>query len=286
MNVRAIATPQEFQERAGAFLEQGEDENNLMLGNLHSLLESGSVAGASVGEAPFLCVVEDEGKLVAAAMRTPPFNLVLTRAPAVAVAVIADYVARQRMKLPGIHGPVESAQAFVTAWKKLSQQKVARAQAMRGQTCTKLVPPPVVGGRLEEANAGDVELLTAWREAFFQEIGEPERGDQCRPAVESAVAKQRLFVWRNPEPVSMATTTGRTRHGIRIGLVYTPKELRGRHYATAITAALTRRLLDSGRRFCFLFTVSDNAVSNHIYAKLGYRTVADYLLVNFEGEPR
>ena len=286
MNVRAIATPQEFQERAGAFLEQREDENNAILGNLHRLLETGSVVGGSAGEAPFLCVAEDEGKVVAAAMRTPPSNLLLTRAPAVAVAVIADFAARQRIEFPGVFAPTESAQVFLTAWKKFSRRHVASLKPHRGQVCDRVIPPPAVAGRFDEARASDVELLTDWRVAFFEEIGEPERADQCRPAVESAVNEGRLFVWRNPEPVAMATSTGHTRHGVRVGFVYTPKELRGRHYATAITAALTQHLLDSGRRFCFLFTVSDNAVSNHIYAKLGYRTVADYLLVNFEAGAR
>jgi hypothetical protein len=72
MNVHAIATPQEFQERAGAFLEQREDENNVILGNLHRLLETGAVVGGNAGEAPFLSVVEDEGKVVAARIFSRP----------------------------------------------------------------------------------------------------------------------------------------------------------------------------------------------------------------------
>ena len=41
--------------------------------------------------------------------------------------------------------------------------------------------------------------------------------------------------------------------------MYTPPELRGHGYATALTAELSQRLLDGrlfegGRRFCFLYT--------------------------------
>jgi uncharacterized protein len=57
--------------------------------------------------------------------------------------------------------------------------------------------------------------------------------------------------------------------------VYTPPELRGRGYASACVAALTQQLLDSGRRFVFLFTDLANPTSNSIYQTVGYRPVSD-----------
>lgn len=60
-------------------------------------------------------------------------------------------------------------------------------------------------------------------------------------------------------PVSMAGYGGPTPNGIRVFAAYTPPAWRGRGYATACVAALTRRLLDGGRRrFCFLFTDRTN----------------------------
>ena len=58
--------------------------------------------------------------------------------------------------------------------------------------------------------------------------------------------------------------------------MYTPPELRGRGYATALTAELSQRLLDGrlfegGRRFCFLYTDLANPTSNAIYERIGYR---------------
>src|SRR5687768_10397547 len=200
MNVRASATPQGFQERAGAFLEPREAENNVIRGNLHPLLETGSAVGGSADEAPFVCVVEHEGEVVGAAMRTPPFNLLLTRGPAVAIAVIADFVARQRMDFPGIFAPTESTQVFLTAWKKFSRRQVASFKPHLGQVCDRIIAPPAVAGQFDKARESDVELLTDWRAAFFEEIGEAERAEQCRPAVESAITEGRLFVWRNPGP--------------------------------------------------------------------------------------
>jgi hypothetical protein len=45
------------------------------------------------------------------------------------------------------------------------------------------------------------------------------------------VANHRLFVWDNGGAVSMATWAGRTDRSVRIGIAYTPPELRGRGYA-------------------------------------------------------
>jgi hypothetical protein len=90
-------------------------------------------------------------------------------------------------------------------------------------------------------------------------------------------------IWDDGQAVSMAGFGGRTPNGIRIGPVYTPPELRGRGYASALTAALTQRLLDEGRQFCFLFTDLANPTSNSIYQRIGYRPVSDVDLWRFSG---
>ena len=50
----------------------------------------------------------------------------------------------------------------------------------------------------------------------------------------------------------MCGVAGETPNGIRIGPVYTPTDLRGRGYASAVVAAVSQAELDAGRRFCFL----------------------------------
>ena len=85
-----------------------------------------------------------------------------------------------------------------------------------------------------------------------------------------------LVLWADEgTPVSFAGYGGPTPNGIRVGPVYTPPELRRRGYASALTAALTRTLLDRGRKFCFLFTDLANPTSNSIYQRIGYRPVSD-----------
>jgi hypothetical protein len=57
--------------------------------------------------------------------------------------------------------------------------------------------------------------------------------------------------------------------------VYTPPELRGRGYASALTAHVSAEQLAAGRSFCFLYTDLANPTSNRIYVALGYERVCD-----------
>jgi predicted GNAT family acetyltransferase len=106
---------------------------------------------------------------------------------------------------------------------------------------------------------------------LLRTLAEWERGDR------------RFWLWEDGgAPVSLVGGGSRTPNGVRIGPVYTPPEQRGRGYASSLTAAVSQRLLDEGRRFCFLYTNLANPTSNRIYLTIGYRPVADALMVAFD----
>jgi predicted GNAT family acetyltransferase len=79
----------------------------------------------------------------------------------------------------------------------------------------------------------------------------------------------------------MAVAKGATRHGTRVGYVYTPPERRRRGYASALVAQVSQRMLSDGFRFCVLYTDLSNPTSNAIYARLGYEPIADVVDVTF-----
>ena len=96
-----------------------------------------------------------------------------------------------------------------------------------------------------------------------------------------------LLLWEvEGAAVSMAGYSGRTPNGIRIAWVYTPPENRGKGFAGACVAALSQKLLDDGRKFCFLYTDLANPVSNHVYQKMGYEPVTDATVYSFSEEVR
>ena len=60
----------------------------------------------------------------------------------------------------------------------------------------------------------------------------------------------------------------------RIGPVYTPRERRGRGFASSAVAEVAQRLASAGERVC-LFTDQANPTSNGIYQALGFRSRVD-----------
>jgi predicted GNAT family acetyltransferase len=138
---------------------------------------------------------------------------------------------------------------------------------------------------MRDYERGDRELASRFMDAFTAEaLPEPPPGSS-EEFVDSREEDPHggLVLWEDGDPVSLAGFGGLTPNGIRIGPVYTPPELRGRGYASALTAELTQRLLDGGRRFCFLFTDLANPTSNSVYQRIGYRAVSDVDQWTFAG---
>ena len=63
--------------------------------------------------------------------------------------------------------------------------------------------------------------------------------------------------------------------GARVSGVSTPGDKRGRGYASALTAALSQKVLAEGL-WCCLFADADNALTNRIYRRIGYLKLATF----------
>lgn len=126
----------------------------------------------------------------------------------------------------------------------------------------------------------DVPTLAPWADAFTAELQLEQ--SHARAGVERRIQREGLFVWCDPQPVSMAGCAGPTPNGIRINSVYTPPALRRRGYASACVAALSRRMLDAGRKFVFLYVEAGNPTTNRIYQAIGYKTICDWEDYRFE----
>jgi predicted GNAT family acetyltransferase len=70
----------------------------------------------------------------------------------------------------------------------------------------------------------------------------------------------------------------------RINAVFTLEEERGRGYASACVAALSRRLLKRGWRYCLVFADRGNPVATLIYPRLGYQDDANLATIGFRGD--
>ena len=270
MELRRYQDAAAFRRDAEPFLVRHEAEHNLLLG-----LSAALVEGFSWGDQPpYLATVVDGDAVVAAALLTPPHNLVLSLIPgADALAPLAADLRRRYPTLPGVLGPRAASRAFADLWQHTSDQPYQPGTMQRIYQLDAVRPVAPVPGESREATVADRELLIDWLTAFNQET----HGAATAPNVDArlASASSGYQLWHDGRPVSLAGYSGPTPNGIRVGPVYTPPEHRRRGYASACVAALSQRLLDGGRRYCFLFTDLANPTSNRIYQQIGYRPVCD-----------
>jgi len=260
-----------FFERVEPFLLRREAEHNLMLGFRASLEHDPHAFGP---DDPYLAaVVDDRGEVVAAATMTPPHNLVLSTVddPGAVDALAGDL---RGEVLPGLIAPLDVGAAFCDRWPAAATVSIEE----RIYEATEVIPPRPVPGRMRFAEDRDRDVVVEFVAGFFEEaLPGSTDGD-----AEAWVARRRsqpdtyTALWDDGgKVVTLAGFGSPTPNGMRVGPVYTPPGLRGRGYASALTAAVTEHVLASGRRFCFLFTNLANPTSNSIYRRIGYRPVLD-----------
>jgi predicted GNAT family acetyltransferase len=131
------------------------------------------------------------------------------------------------------------------------------------------------------AAEADAALLTRWLGDFHQESSGARAGDLAA-AVRDRLSYAGFTLWQTADgPVAMAGLSRPVARMTRVGPVYTPSALRGRGYASALTAAVSQRALDAGAEEVVLFTDLANPVSNSIYQHIGYRPVEDRVVLAF-----
>ena len=278
--IRYEAAPA-FLARAQAWLEQNEVANNLILGIAVRLAEHPE----RIKQPPYLATVEADGALIAAAVMTPPHRVLLYSAaggdPAPLRPVLDD-VRASGWHLPGVMAPSATSEAFARLWSAATGRAYRPALAERAYELRRVIPPAAVSGYLRLATETDLPLAADWAYRFLQDAGLPGAAEEAHEIAAQRVDDCDLFFWDDGGPVSMAAKTRHTTRGIVISLVYTPRGLRGRGYASACVAALSQQLLDAGWEFCALFTDLANPTSNDIYQRIGYRPVCDFDEYDFE----
>ena len=260
---------------AGDYLVRQEAEHNLLLGICGRLRATPHLYGSD----PYFAAVLGGDDVVGTAIRTPPYNLILSQLadPAAVEALVAD-AASMFPDVPGVLGPKEASRRFAELWTDAVGETARLAMEERIFRCSRVAAPSGVGGALRRAGVADRALLVDWMKAFVAEAlpdGTPRPAESAVDDYLGRAGVEGAYIWDDGGPVSLAGCGNPTPNGMRVGPVYTPPELRGRGYASAAVAALTQLALDSGRAFCFLFTDLANPTSNKIYHRIGYEPVCD-----------
>jgi predicted GNAT family acetyltransferase len=278
MNLQTCSTADEFLSITRTVLEADEATNGLMYGLALNLLQFPE----RIFSPPYFGAVFEEDALQAAALMTPPHNLIVLSIGSAPAGGAFDLLARSLSQagwtVPGVLGPSLAALAFARAWQALTGEPYSPISHQRVFELRQVIPPNPAPGKMRIAMPEQLELITSWLQQFHIDATTGDRSslDELRRRAQFKIQDQSFFLWDDGGAVALAGRTRPTPHGCSVGPVYTPLEFRRKGYATALTAALSQRLLDEGFSFTSLFTDLNNPVSNSIYQKIGYRPVCDF----------
>jgi len=295
----------EFLAAAGPYLRRERVRNTVILSVTETMRVNAAAAGTSspaarpgpepapagqaAGQAArplFGWWSDPAGAVAGAFMHTPPFPVVLTEL-ALAAAVELAAVTMAARPLAGVNAHPAVAEAFADGWR--DGRRGGRVDVYRRQRLYRLPelvwPDPAPAGTGRMAGDADARLTADWFAAFADEVDDMGKGEDQSAAAREKIRQAGVMVWEDDgQPVSIACNTLPVTGMVRIGPVYTPPQARGRGYASAATAALSRRLLEAGAEEVVLFTDLANPVSNSIYQRIGYRPVEDRVVLAFSAD--
>ncbi|HSG67046.1 MAG TPA: GNAT family N-acetyltransferase [Gammaproteobacteria bacterium] len=261
-----------FLDRAEAWLQEPDPSRNMILAIAYQL------EGDSHFEPPFyLATVESAGEVCGCALRAGPDGMFLTALPVDSIPRIVDQARELYATLPEVIGPEVVASAFAQQWSGQRWRMHLRSRCYRLGSVD--APRRSSPGSLRKGTMQDLSWLRDWAREYARETG--TRVDLER-FFDSMLKRGLLDVWEDDGPRCVVTTSKLTPDGAWISSLYTPPAFRRNGYATAAVAAASRRILDSGRQFCFVGADEDAASTRGIYERIGYEPIGVVVVIHLD----
>lgn len=282
MAIELLTSADEFLARTYALRASDAYRTNI-LGSVATSVADGSL---TYDQYLWWVATDDQGRVIGAAMRTAPHGMVLSPMPEPAISELANAVSIHDDVLPSVSGPTSVVEKFIEHYKSTGSEGSRRNAEVEEELLLyalgELVAPSA-SGEMISAEEADFSLILQWYVNFGQDTGvfmpNPEG------SIRAGLGRGSYRFWVvDGEKVSMAghaplvdTPNGSI---ARIGPVYTPPDQRRHGYAGALTAALSKDLLDVGARV-MLYTDAMNPTSNSIYQKIGYEQIDQNAMISF-----
>ena len=268
MRVDRYADPAAFWRDAQAFLERDEAGNT-------QVLAIASRHAFEPGDSPPLgFTAAGAGALLAAAMLTAKGTLFPTSADAEVLGTLHDALAEDGHVVTDIVGE----QATAEACAQLTGAPFRRHVGLRLYRLETVNDVRMAPGAMRAASDADYDLLCAWQRAFFEDANVRESVDDIPHIVRRRLQTGGAWLWEvDGVPVAHAGFRHTPIRSVRIAPVYTPPGERGRGYATALVAALSRHLLGQGRMPLYLFADAQNPTANGVYLRTGFHPAGEHV---------
>ncbi|MFG2194723.1 GNAT family N-acetyltransferase [Streptomyces sp. NPDC048639] len=272
----------DFLARAGGFLRSRPGPHVMQLTWAERVRARGAETFGT--EAPVFGVLERAGEVDATCYRLPLRGFGLSPLTPQQADSLAVRLAALGHSLPSVSADHSTATAFAEAWQRhTGATPTLRDTRLRLYRLGTLTPPePLPAGRGRILGEQDLEQVMFWCGEFAKAVGEAVSMDADSWG-DTRFADKRYTLWETPDgtPVSIAGMNPMIGGQIQVDIVYTPAHLRGRGYAGAVAAEVSRAALAAGASDVVLFADLSNPTSNALYQRLGYRTLADWAVYDF-----
>jgi len=266
MRVTRHTDPDAFLAAVAPMAARGEASASFFSGWVHMM----KITPPRPDERVYLATCAADGVLGAAIQRDAG-PVIVGESDAAAATAFADDLARDWPRLQGVVGAEAGCAAFARRWHAVTGRAHALRVRLRQHMLTEVADVGPAPGAPRVATDADVEWLAAGQAAFIAELGITDSPERMRAAMPGRVVLGQFWIWDDPAPVAYAGFNDAAPGFARVAPVYTLPDRRGRGYATALVAALSRALLARGKAKLFLTTDAANPTSNAIYARIGYR---------------
>lgn len=279
--IQSFDSQEVFAHAALPYLLRDETENQVMAGMLHGI----ATGKRHVTKPLTLMLLAKRGReTVGFASQTEGFPLFVSSMSAEALHAVFEWIRTSQHRPPSVFGPSQSVERFAELWTKAMKLGSQLTMHQGVYHCHGVRERLTAPGTFRWAAPADVALAADWRIAFCVECKIETESSADAVARVSEIIKRAngLALWEDGgRVVSTATVGSYTPNGARIGVVYTPPELRGHGYAGACMWELTSRLFEQGQKACYLYTDLLNPTSNGIYRRIGYELHGESKRIDF-----
>ncbi|MBC6972838.1 GNAT family N-acetyltransferase [Bacillus sp. Xin] len=255
-------------------LEMNEQENNLILGVLHSVESPQFMAAAKQNENIVIILLQTEKKQMIVAK---------SEASKKDIKEIAKQLVKVYPNIPGLIGEKRVVTQLAEEIAQIEQKKFFIRMNQGIYELKKVKKKWDNHGVFRQIDNGELPLIEKWVYQFCEDVYLPTTAEDAKQTAYALVSTKRLFGLEvDGELVSVAAITRPTKSNITVNFVYTPKEARKKGYASNCVAALSQYMLDQGYKTTTLYTDLANPTSNKIYQEVGYEFIMESVLLFLE----
>lgn len=266
MHIVVYASAQEFLRASSAWLFEREALYNGLISASQLILDD-----TEIFKSPYwFAVAHESDQIVGCAIHAQPDGLMISDMPDAVTQPLAESLSQAVPNVRRIIGPPQPAKLLAMNCAAYSDRELRLENQWNVyRTDGPELPRDAAAGAMRLASKDDEYLVRDWGRQYGLETPAPI---DVEAYFFRKLKERNLYLWDHNQPKCVAATSSRTMHGIKISAVFTPKNFRGRGYASSMVSELSRELLSSQCKFVTLSVIADDP-AERMYKSLGFELI-------------